>query len=230
MKFSPDHYIFFSWSWGHLNATILLTWFEMALIVIGSWLATRKMTGETAITLWQNLIETLVDAMAGHIEDITHQKPERFLPFVGTLFIFIIVSNVLAAVPYYIAPTGSLSTTTALALCVFFAVPIFGLADRSILSYLSQYVKPTVLMLPFNILGEISRTFALAVRLYGNLMSGTIVGVVLMLIMPLFFPVVMSALGLLTGVIQAYIFALLAMVYIASALQKEDAGRQENNE
>jgi F-type H+-transporting ATPase subunit a len=141
---------------------------------------------------------------------------------VGTLFLFILLSNVLSVVPYFMPPTGSLSTTTAFALLVFAAVPSFGLSTRSLGNYLSEYIKPTPFMLPFNILGEITRTFALAVRLYGNVMSGTVIGIVLLIVMPIFFPVIMQALGLLTGVIQAYIFALLAMVYIASALQKKD--------
>ena len=222
MKFSPDQFIFFDWGWGRLNATIVATWFEMALLVIACRLITRKLSSEATISPWQNLLEVVVGGIAEHIRDITRQKPEPFLPFVGTLFIFILLSNLLSVVPYYQPPTASLSTTSALALCVFVAVPVFGLSTRSLGSYLHEYFKPTIFMLPFNILGEITRTFALAVRLYGNLMSGTVISFVLLLIMPLIFPVVMNALGLLTGAIQAYIFALLAMVYIASALKHEE--------
>ena len=115
------------------------------------------------------------------------------------------------------APTGSLSTTTALAICVFVAVPLYGIVYQGPARYLEHYVEPTVLMLPFNIIGELSRILALAVRLYGNIMSGTVVAAILLGITPYFFPVVMQVLGLLTGMIQAYIFAILAMVYIASA-------------
>ena len=222
MKFSPDSYVFFEWSWGSINATIVITWFEMLILVGGSWLVTRKLSSGIKMSRWQNLLEVLVGGISHHIEEITNRKSGPFLPFVGTLFIFILFSNVLGVVPFYIPPTGSISTTTALALCVFVAVPYFGVSTQSLSSYLKEYAKPTMLMLPFNILGEISRTFALAVRLYGNILSGIVIGVVLLIIVPLFFPVVMHLLGLLTGAIQAYIFALLAMVYIASAMKRRE--------
>jgi len=207
MKFSPDQYILVDWGWGRLNATIVVTWLEMGLLVFLSRLVSRRLSSGPEI--------------ARHIEAVTNREARPFLPFVGTLFLFILLSNVLAVVPFYLPPTGALSTTTALALCVFVAVPVFGLTSQGGRGYFRQYLQPSVFMLPFNILGEISRTFALAVRLYGNLMSSTVIANVLLIIMPFFFPVVMQALGLLTGVIQAYIFALLALMYIASAMQQE---------
>ena len=222
MNFNPDEIIFWQWGWCKLNATILCTWLIMAGLAGGAALITRRLKTSAEISSWQNLLEVVVGGIAGQIEDIARQPAGRFLPFIGTLFLFILVANVLTVVPYYMPPTGSLSTTGALALCVFVAVPGFGLAGRSLSGYLREYLQPTVLMLPFNIIGEFTRTFALAVRLYGNLMSSTVIGMVLILIMPLFFPVVMQLLGLLTGVIQAYIFAVLAMVYIATALKQEE--------
>ena len=129
---------------------------------------------------------------------------------------FIAVCNILGIVPGFEPPTGSLSTTAALAACVFVAVPLFGIAQKG-LSYFGQYIKPSVFMLPFNIMGELSRTLALAVRLFGNVMSGSMIAAILLAIAPLIFPILMQALGLLTGLIQAYIFAILAMVYIAAA-------------
>lgn len=222
MKFSPDQFVLIDWGWGRLNATILATWFEMALLVLFCSLLTRKLSSNTRISRRQNLLEVVVEGIANHIREITRQEPEPFLPFVGTLFLYILVSNILSVVPLYRPPTASLSTTSALAFCVFVAVPVFGLSTRSLSSYLKEYIKPTVFMLPFNILGEVTRTFALAVRLYGNLMSGTVISFVLLLIVPFIFPVIMNVLGLLTGIIQAYIFALLAMVYIASALKQEE--------
>jgi F-type H+-transporting ATPase subunit a len=129
-------------------------------------------------------------------------------------------------VPGYTAPTGSLSTTTALAICVFVAVPLYGIVSEGPVRYLRHYLKPTWLMLPFNVIGELSRTVALAVRLYGNIMSGTVIVAILLSLTPYFFPVVMQLLGLLTGMIQAYIFAVLAMVYIASATSARRASDQ----
>ncbi|MEA3153905.1 MAG: F-type H+-transporting ATPase subunit a, partial [Betaproteobacteria bacterium] len=122
-----------------------------------------------------------------------------------------------AVIPGYEPPTGSLSTTAALALCVFVAVPLYGIESQGMRGYLRSYVEPTFVMLPFNIIGEVSRTLALAVRLFGNMMSGAMIIGILLAITPFVFPVVMTALGLLTGMVQAYIFSILAAVYIAAA-------------
>jgi F-type H+-transporting ATPase subunit a len=165
---------------------------------------------------WQNGLEVVVSFLRSQIREISAQSPDRYLAFVGSLFIFILVSNVLSIVPGFVPPTASLSTTTALALCVFCAVPAYGIAARGFRSYFGGYLRPNPLMLPFNILSELSRTLALAVRLFGNVMSFTMIVAILLAIVPLFFPAVLNALGLLTGVIQAYIFAVLAVVYIAA--------------
>lgn len=217
MTINPDGIILFEWGWFQINATIFFTWLVMLFLTLGSWLITRKLTSEGPLSRWQNLLEVLVNGIKGQIYEVSRQEPGPYLPFVGTLFIFIAISNILAIIPGYIPPTSSLSTTAALAICVFIAVPVFGITNRGVMNYLRQYLQPTFFMLPFNIIGELSRTLALAVRLYGNMMSGTIIVAILLTITPLIFPVVMQALGLLTGLIQAYIFAILAMVYIASA-------------
>ena len=160
--------------------------------------------------------------MSSQVEDIMQRKSTIYLPFIGTLFLFIAVSNLLSIVPGYRSPTGSLSTTAALAVCVFFAVPFFGIRARGVRDYLKQYSQPSIMMLPFNLIGELSRTLALAVRLFGNIMSGEMIVAILLVIAPLFFPVIMQLMGLLVGVIQAYIFAILAAVYIASAVSRSE--------
>jgi F-type H+-transporting ATPase subunit a len=217
MTISPDTIIVWQWGKVTLNATILWTWVLMILLVMGSWLATRRLSSTTELSRWQNLLEVVVSNIRNQIREVGNQAPEPYLAFVGTLFVFIAVANILAVVPGYDPPTGSLSTTAALALCVFAAVPLYGVRQQGLGSYLKNYLQPSVFMLPFNIIGELSRTLALAVRLYGNIMSGTMIAGILLSIVPLFFPIVMQALGLLTGMIQAYIFAVLAMVYLASA-------------
>jgi len=228
---SPDQVVFWQCGMISLNATILYTWGVMAFIVLVSWLVTRRISSSTQIPRWQNLLEILVGGMQRQIEDISQQDPRRYLPFVGTLFLFIAICNLFTIVPGFVPPTASLSTTAALAICVFFAVPIYGIQKSGIAGYLKQYIRPTVFMLPFNIMGELSRTLALAVRLFGNIMSGTKIVAILLAIAPLVFPVVMHALGLLTGLIQAYIFAVLAMVYIASATRaRGDAREPEKGE
>ncbi|HSN81283.1 MAG TPA: F0F1 ATP synthase subunit A [Polyangiales bacterium] len=234
MTISPDTVVFWQWGMFSLNATIVFTWVVMSLLTGGCWLVTRRMSSGEELSSWQNLVEVLVTGIRDQIHEVSRQDPGRYLPFVGTLFLFIAAANLLNVVPGYVAPTGSLSTTTALAICVFVAVPLYGIAYEGPRKYLRHYVKPTWLMLPFNIVGEISRTVALAVRLYGNVMSGTVIVAILLSLTPYFFPVVMQLLGLLTGMIQAYIFAVLAMVYIASATsahrQTELKSRQNQDE
>jgi F-type H+-transporting ATPase subunit a len=223
---SPDQVTFWQWGPVSLNATILFTWAIMLLLVVGAWLVTRRLSSGVHLSRWQNFLEIIVDAMQDQIREISRQAPGPYLPFVGTLFLFIAVCNLLSVIPGYAAPTASLSTTAALAICVFVAVPIYGIVKRGLGGYLKQYVQPTVFMLPFNIMGELSRTLALAVRLFGNMMSGMKIAAILLAIAPLLFPILMHALGLLTGLIQAYIFAVLAMVYIASATRVQQE-RQE---
>lgn len=202
-----------------LNRTILFTWVVMFVMTITAWLITRRLSSSTKLSNGQNILEVLVTGLRDQIEEVGDQKPQRYLPFVGTLFLFLACSNLMTIIPGFAAPTGSLSTTAALATCVFVAVPIFGIARQGLWNYLKQYLQPSVFMLPFNIIGELSRTLALAVRLYGNMMSGTVIAAILLSFVPLFVPVLMQAFGLLTGMIQAYIFSVLAMVYIASATQ-----------
>ena len=216
---SPDQVVLWQWGFATFNYTILYTWVVMGLLVFVSWAATRRLTSSPQMSRLQNFLEIVVGSINSQIRDVSQQKPERYLPFIGTLFIFIVTSNLLAVVPGFHAPTASLSTTAALAICVLVAVPAYGIAHLGLWQYLKLYAQPTPLMLPFNVIGELSRTLALAVRLFGNMMSGAKIAAILLAITPLFFPVLMQALGLLTGVIQAYIFAILALVYIASATQ-----------
>jgi F-type H+-transporting ATPase subunit a len=214
---TPDQVIILQWGPVSLNSTICYTWGVMALLTLGSWLITRHLSSGPRLSRWQNLLEIIVAFVQDQIHEISHKEPKRYLPFIGTLFLFIAVSNVLDVAPGFHAPTASLSTTAALAVCVLFAVPMYGIAEEGFWNYLKHYVKPSVFMLPFNILGELSRTLALAVRLFGNIMSGAKLAAILLAVAPFFLPVLMNALGLLTGLIQAYIFAILTMVYIASA-------------
>jgi F-type H+-transporting ATPase subunit a len=227
MTISPDQIVLWQWGSLHINATLAYTWLVMVLLTLGSWLVTRRLDTGEELSRWQNLLEVLVTGLRDQIRDVSQQDPGQYLPFVGTLFVFIALSNLLSVVPFYLPPTGSLSTTTALALCVLIAVPLYGILHQGPAGYLRHYIRPTPLMLPFNLIGELSRTLALAVRLYGNIMSGTVIVGILLSLTPFFFPIVMQLLGLLTGMIQAYIFAVLAMVYIASA---SAAGRRSDSD
>ena len=217
MNISPDNIVIVQIGAFQINATLLFTWVVMVFLTLASYLLTRRFTDDVHISRWQSLLELLITGLRSQIRDVRQQEPGPFLPFIGTLFVFILTANLLNIIPGFQSPTASLSTTTALAICVFVAVPVFGIAERGLLNYLKQYTKPTIFMLPFNILGELSRTLALAVRLYGNMMSGSVIAAILLGFIPLFFPIIMQLFGLITGTIQAYIFSVLAMVYIASA-------------
>ena len=219
MNLSPDTLIFWQSGSFVLSATLLFTWIVMLLLGIGSWLLTRHLSTGIHLSRWQNLLEVLVSGLRDQIQQVSGQKTDRYLPFIGTLFIFIATSDFLEIVPGFRPPTSSLSTTAALAMCVFFAVPLFGIQQEGILGYLKHYFEPTPIMFPFLLISEFSRTLALAVRLFGNVMSGGMIVTILLSIAPLFFPIVMQALSLLMGIIQAYIFAILAIVYIASGIE-----------
>jgi len=226
MEISPDAIIIFQWNGIHLNATIVFTWAVMVILIFISWMATKNLTIGPKISRWQNFLEVIVGYIRQQVKEITQQNPDPFIPFLGTLFLFISVSNLLAIIPGYHPPTGSLSTTSALAICVFFAIPIFGIARKGMRDYFKHYLEPSIFMAPFNVIGDFSRTLALAVRLFGNVMSGTLIVAVLLIITPLFVPIVMQVLGLLIGQIQAYIFTVLATVYIASATRIESKPEQ----
>jgi len=205
--------------------TIVYTWVVMLLLTAGSWIVTRRLAkADQARTRWQNAFEIVVQAIRSQIREVCPQGGDAYLPFVGSLFLFIAISNLLDIVPGWRAPTGSLSTTAGLAICVGAAVPVFGVRSQGVMEYFRHYLRPTFIMLPFHLLSETSRNLALAVRLFGNIMSGSMIVGILLAIAPFFFPVLMQALGLLTGMIQAYIFAILATVYIAAAVQRGQEG------
>jgi F-type H+-transporting ATPase subunit a len=230
MNISPDNIIFWQMGYFKVNATLVYTWGLMLVLVLGSKMITRKLSTEMHRSRWQNLLEIIVTGINQQIEEVGLKNPRKYLAFVGTLFLFVAVSTLFTIVPGYEPPTGSLSTTAALALCVFVAVPMFGIEEAGLGGYLRAYTQPTIIMLPFNIISEISRTLALAVRLFGNMMSGTMIIGILLTITPFIFPIVMSALGLLTGMVQAYIFSVLATVYIAAATRVNKPERQSESE
>jgi F-type H+-transporting ATPase subunit a len=229
-QISPDQVIFFTWGFVTINATLVYTWLVMGILVVGSMVITRNLSTDRTLSRWQNLLEVIVGAIRSEIREVVKEGGDTYFPFIGTLFLFILFSNLFTFIPGYVAPTSSLTTTSALAIVVFFAVPIFGIAKQGVIEYLKEYFRPTFIFFPFHIMGEFSRTLALAVRLFGNLMSHEKVIAILLTVTPLFFPVVMQALGLLIGVIQAYIFAVLTMVYIASATQMHEETEHKQKE
>jgi F-type H+-transporting ATPase subunit a len=229
MEITSDSMVF--WKWGSLvlNGTILYTWVVMFILILISVLVTRNLKVEGKISRWQSFLETIVEVIRSQTKDILEEDPKPYIPFLGTLFLYISLSNLLSIVPLFHSPTSSFNTTAALAVCTFFAVPTYGIMKKGVSGYLKHYIRPTPVMLPFNIIGELSRTLALAIRLFGNIMSGTLIIGILLSLVPLFFPVILQVLELLIGQIQAYIFAVLAAVYIASAI-KTQTGAPENSD
>lgn len=216
MHLSPDQIVFWQHGVVKLNATIVFTWALMLVLAGGSKLITRNLSIGQERSRWQDFLEIIVTGIQKQIEEVGLSQPRKCLGFLGTLFLFVAFASLCTIIPGYQPPTASLSTTAALALCVFVAVPFFGIEEQGVRDYLKSYAKPTVIMLPFNIISELSRTLALAIRLFGNMMSGAMIVGILMTITPFLFPIVMTVLGLLTGMVQAYIFSILATVYIAA--------------
>jgi F-type H+-transporting ATPase subunit a len=223
---TPDQTVLWDNGFVNINLTLVTTWIVMALLIVVSWAITRRLSRGAEMSRWQNGLEVLVGFLRNQIREIAGQSPDRYLTVVGTIFIFILVSNVLAIIPGYVPPTASLSTTTALAVCVFLAVPVFGIASHGVRSHLRNYIQPNPLMLPFNIMSELSRTLALAVRLFGNVMSFTKIVAILLGVAPLLFPALLNGLGLLTGVIQAYIFTVLTIVYVSAGSRASDGANR----
>ena len=221
MHLSADQMILWRHGFLKLNGTIVFTWGVMFVLVVGSKLVTRNLSTDSKRSRWQNLLEMIVTSIETQIEEVGLPHPEKYLGFLGTLLLFLATANLFTVIPGYQPPTGSLSTTAALALCVFVAVPFFGIKEQGLRGYLKSYTEPTFIMLPFNIISEVSRTLALAVRLFGNMMSGVMIIAILLTITPFVFPIVMTTLGLLTGMVQAYIFSILAAVYIAAATRAQ---------
>jgi len=229
MHLSPDAIVIWQYHFIKINATIAWTWGVMLLLVLGSLLVTRAYARTGVRTRWQNLLELIVTTIETQIAEVGLKTPRTYIPFLGTLFLFIATSSLLTIVPGFEPPTGSLSSTAALALCVFVAVPFYGVSSIGLGGYLKTYMEPTFIMLPFNLISEVSRTLALAVRLFGNMMSGVMIIGILLAISPYFFPVLMTILGLLTGMVQAYIFSILAAVYIAAATLVNDQKQSSAN-
>lgn len=211
-----------------ISRTVVTTWVVMALLALGSALATRRL--KLAPKGLQSVLELVVDVFESQIRDTMRVEPARYLPLIATLFLFILAANWSSLVPGVEPPTAHLETDAALGVVVFFAVIVFGIRARGILGYLKSFAEPTIFMAPLNFAEAFTRVFSMIVRLFGNIMSGVfVIGVVLSLA-GLLVPIPLMALDLLTGAIQAYIFTVLAMVFIGSAVggaQSPDAKEKQ---
>jgi len=212
-----------------ITVTVVVTWGLVAALILGGFIATRSL--KLAPTRSQAVLELVVAAIEGQIRDTMGVSPKPYLPLIGTLFLFILAANWSSLIPGIEPPTARIETDAALALIVFFAVVYFGIRARGLVGYLKTFSEPTFIMIPLNVAETFTRTFSLIVRLFGNVMSGAfIIGIILSLA-GLLVPIPFMGIELLIGAIQAYIFTVLAMVFIASAASEgRPAGSQERTE
>ena len=203
-----------------IGPTVLTTWLLMALLTGLAWAVTRRLQVQTPSN-WQSVLEATVIAMRDAINDAAPSQARHLLPFIGTLWLFIATANLTGLVPGLRAPTGDLSLTAALALLVFGAVHWYGIRIDGLRAYLRHYLEPNPVLLPFHLLGELTRTLALAVRLFGNMMSLEMAALLVLLVAGFLAPVPFLILHIIEALVQAYIFGTLALVYIGGALQSQ---------
>ena len=199
-----------------INVTIFNSWLVIALITLISWLATRNISTGKNVSKLQIVLETLVLWMQKEAKETSGSASQKYFAMALGLFCFIITANLLTLIPWFRPPTASLSTTMALALTVFLAIPYFSIQNAGMKGYLRKFIEPVPLLLPMNIFSEVFSVFAMGLRLFGNMLSGVMFAGILSAFIPFIAPLTMQTLGLLTGSIQAYIFALLALVYTSS--------------
>jgi len=199
-----------------ITRPVVTTWAIMAVLTLVSWLVTGRLRWHPDRR--QIVLELLVTGIMAQIDEVIRKSPRPFLPLLGTLFIFLVAANLSGVLPGVEAPTGKLETPAALALIVFVAVHYFGVRARGPFGYLASFAKPKLIMLPLNIVSEITRTFSLMVRLFGNVMSAEFVIALVVALAGLFVPIPLMALEILVGLVQAYIFTVLATVFIGAAV------------
>jgi F-type H+-transporting ATPase subunit a len=205
-----------------ITRPVVTTWAIMLVLTLISWLVTRRLNARPDRR--QAVLEIVVTGILGQIEDVIRKDARPLLPLLGTLFIFLVAANLAGILPGTEAPTAKIETPAALALIVFFSVHYFGVRAQGLLGYLASFAKPKLVMLPLNLLSEVTRTFSLMVRLFGNVMSGEFVIALVVALAGLFVPIPLMALAILLGLVQAYIFTVLATVFIGAAIGSVERG------
>ncbi|HAU1297319.1 TPA: F0F1 ATP synthase subunit A [Legionella pneumophila] len=204
-----------------ITQSVLTTWFIMLALFLLAWRSTRKLSllqPSTYQVIWEGVLSTMYDAM----NEVLPQHVEQIFPFVATLWIFILVSNLIGVIPGFYSPTADLSVTASLAMITFLSVHWFGIRAEGWRNYLKHFIKPTPFLLPFHLISEISRTFALAVRLFGNIMSLQLTALIVLMIAGFLAPIPILILHIIEAIIQAYIFGMLALIYIAGGIQAHE--------
>lgn len=203
-----------------ITNTVVTTWAIMLALVLIAWFAARRLRREPGRV--QVVLEGVVGAIEAAVAQVLPRHARGVLPFVGTLWIFIVVANLASVLPGVRSPTGDLSLTAALAALVFAAVHVYGIRALGPKAYLAHYLRPNPILLPFHVVSEISRTLALAVRLFGNIFSLQMAALLVLLVAGFLAPVSVLMLHILEAVVQAYIFGMLALIYVAGAIQSHE--------
>ena len=203
-----------------ITRPVVTTWVIMAGLTLFSWRATRRLSLAHPGRV-QAVLEIVVGLLLSQIEDVLRKDPHPFLPLLGTIFLLLLTCNLSGLIPGVEAPTSKLETTGALALVVFVSVHRFGIRAQGLGGYLASFAEPKFFMLPLNLLSEITRHFSLAIRLFGNVMSGEFVIAMILALAGLLVPIPLMALEILVGIVQAYIFTILATVFIGAAVGGE---------
>ncbi|SFI49607.1 F0F1 ATP synthase subunit A [Nitrosomonas sp. Nm34] len=201
-----------------ITSIVVTTWGIMLLLGVFCWLATRRLSLDPGPV--QTMLEGIILLIEESIEAVSPGYAQQMLPFIGTLWIYIVIANLVGIVPELHAPTGNLSVTAGLAILVFLSVHWFGVRNEGI-RYLKHYLSPSPILLPFHLISEVTRTVALAVRLFGNIMSLELVALLVLLVAGLLVPVPLLMLHIVEALVQAYIFGMLALIYVAGAMQSQ---------
>lgn len=205
-----------------ITRPVVTTWGIMVTLVATSWLVTRRLALRP--TRRQAVVELIVTSLMRQIGEVIRKDARPFLPLVGTLFIFLVVANLSGVLPGVEAPTSKIETPAALAIIVFVSVHYFGVRAHGAVGYLASFAKPKLIMLPLNVISEVTRTFSLMVRLFGNVMSGEFIIALVVALAGLFVPIPLMVLEVLVGLVQAYIFTVLATVFIGAAVGGAEQG------
>jgi len=209
----------------HIAGSVITSWGLMAFLALASWLSARKLRQSPGN--YQVVLEGVVSAMEGAIESVLPGRSDLVFPFLATLWIFILLANLAGVIPGLHSPTSDLSVTSSLAVLVFLSVHWFGIKAEGLRAYLKHYVSPSPILLPFHLISEVSRTVALAVRLFGNVMSLEIGYALILLVAGFLVPIPLLMLHLVEAVIQAYLFGMLALIYIAGGIQAQELRREK---
>lgn len=211
-----------------VTETVITTWGIMLALLLVSWLSTRRLRVEPSH--WQTMLEGVVAAMEDAVRAVLGEHARVVFPFIATLWVFIVIANLVGIVPRLRGPTSDLSLTAALAILVFLSVHWYGIRIHGLRTYLRHYLEPNPLLLPFHILSEISRTVAMAVRLFGNIFSLEFAALLVLLVAGFLVPVPVLALHIVEALVQAYIFGMLALIYVAGGIQSLETKTQGKEE